>query len=326
MANPDHELKPPNQAKRLMMDLYNDLLACLCKYLYCYSIKSKIIHAYRHPSCPSHKPHVLPIRKYFSIFEVFSKNIQKICPICPILKGVCLSSPFRMSHLLWMSDPLWTSNMTTLIKSLSIKFQFLMSWIWILYHIVKFGCSSIVISNFYIKQLWAFLLATSKATCGTSFKLGDSSRLFPFGKILHSMAIRKQIGQTSHILFTIEKCKERVQRLVVKYNTPWFNLHLTSFNNTPTTHFNLLLWNSYLGCKKVIQPKGLSFTSFIFPYLSQCLQNIVKPAKRWTYELTQGLPKLLSAIVGAFFFQTKNAIYYWKTLTNSFQQYIIHFL
>jgi hypothetical protein len=39
------------------------------------------------PSCPFNRPHVRPTKKHLSIFEIFSKNIQRICPVCPAFKG-----------------------------------------------------------------------------------------------------------------------------------------------------------------------------------------------------------------------------------------------
>jgi hypothetical protein len=52
---------------------------------------------------------IRPIRKYLSIFKVFSKNIQRICPICPMLKGqmdmsIYPSRLFRTFNFLQMSN------------------------------------------------------------------------------------------------------------------------------------------------------------------------------------------------------------------------------
>jgi hypothetical protein len=65
------------------------------------------------PLRPSNKETFKYIQAYLSIFEVFLKNIQRICPVCLAHKdvmdmSVCPSSP------LGMSDCLWIPSMTTL--------------------------------------------------------------------------------------------------------------------------------------------------------------------------------------------------------------------
>jgi hypothetical protein len=53
------------------------------------------------------------IRAYSSIFEVFLKNIHKICPLCPTCKGRN-GQDHLPARSLGPPDSLWTPSMTTL--------------------------------------------------------------------------------------------------------------------------------------------------------------------------------------------------------------------